>query len=179
VSYRPDVDSWDADEPFSKSSVQADDASELPGFRTPASVEDNGMVIITAPAAAASGDASPHCPCLGGLPYLECCGPFHRGAAAPTAERLMRSRYSAYAIGLADYLLDSWHPTTRPAAIELDDDVRWYRLDILARSGGGILDRDGTVEFEAHYRLNGTAGVQHELSRFLKEDGRWFYLDAA
>jgi SEC-C motif-containing protein len=137
------------------------------------------VVNTTSSAADASGDASLRCPCLSGLPYLECCGPFHHGAAAPTAERLMRSRYSAYAIGLPDYLLDSWHPTTRPDAIELDDDLRWFRLDILARSGGGILDREGTVEFEAHYRQNGTAGVQHELSRFLKQDGRWFYSDAA
>jgi SEC-C motif-containing protein len=151
----------------------------LRGIPPPAAVEENGVVITTASAAAAAGDASLRCPCLSGLPYLECCCPFHRGAAAPTAEALMRSRYSAYAIGLADYLLDSWHPTTRPNAIELNDDVRWYRLDILAMSGGGILDRDGTVEFEAHYRQNSTAGVQHELSRFLKEHGRWFYLDAA
>jgi SEC-C motif-containing protein len=91
----------------------------------------------------------------------------------------MRSRYSAYAIGLVDYLLDSWHPTSRPAELQLDQDIRWYRLDILDRSAGGLLDREGTVEFEAHYRQDGTAGVQHEISRFLKEGGRWFYLDAA
>jgi SEC-C motif-containing protein len=91
----------------------------------------------------------------------------------------MRSRYSAYAIGLVDYLLDTWHPTSRPAELQLDQDIRWYRLDILARSAGGLLDREGTVEFEAHYRQDGAAGVQHEISRFLKEGGRWFYLDAA
>jgi SEC-C motif domain protein len=136
------------------------------------------VITIDSPAGAA-GDASLRCPCLSGLPYVECCGPFHSGAAAPTAERLMRSRYSAYAVGLVDYLLDTWHPTSRPDALELDPGIRWYRLDILARSGGGILDRDGTVEFEAHYRQDGTAGVQHEVSRFLKEGGRWFYLDAA
>ncbi|MCU1582297.1 MAG: hypothetical protein JWO01_1685, partial [Microbacteriaceae bacterium] len=126
-----------------------------------------------------AGAASLRCPCLSGLPYVECCGPFHRGAAAPTAERLMRSRYSAYSTGLVDYLLDTWHPSSRPDELELDPGIRWYRLDILARSGGGILDRDGTVEFEAHYRLDGTAGVQHETSRFLKEGGRWLYVDAA
>jgi SEC-C motif-containing protein len=91
----------------------------------------------------------------------------------------MRSRYSAYSTGLVDYLLDTWHPSSRPDELELDPGIRWYRLDILARSGGGILDRDGTVEFEAHYRLDGTAGVQHETSRFLKEGGRWLYVDAA
>lgn len=137
------------------------------------------MVITPVSTAVASGHPPLRCPCSSGLRYLECCGPFHHGGAAPTAERLMRSRYSAYAIGLADYLVDSWHPRTRPAELELDEGIRWYRLDILARTGGGMLDREGTVEFEAHYRLDGAAGVQHEVSRFLKEDGRWFYLDAA
>jgi SEC-C motif-containing protein len=125
------------------------------------------------------GTDSVRCPCLSGETYDNCCGPFHRGeAAAPTAERLMRSRYSAFVVGDADYLLATWHPSTRPASLELDPGQRWFRLDILGRSGGGMLDTDGTVEFSARYRLDGISGEQREVSRFVREDRRWFYLDA-
>ncbi|WP_349904740.1 YchJ family protein [Parafrigoribacterium humi] len=120
------------------------------------------------------------CPCLSGLPYDECCGPLHRGEAhAPTAERLMRSRFSAFAIGDVAYLLETWHPRTRPPELELDPLLRWYRLDILAVSDGGILASSGTVEFRAYYRSPAGNGEQHELSRFVKERGRWFYVDPA
>jgi SEC-C motif-containing protein len=123
-------------------------------------------------------DGSPRCPCLSGLPYDECCEPLHLGTAtAPTAERLMRSRYSAFAIGDPAYLLETWHPSTRPETLELDPDQRWYRLDILARTRGGMLDSTGTVEFRASYRRDGVAGEQHEVSRFVREDRRWLYLD--
>ena len=90
----------------------------------------------------------------------------------------MRSRYSAYALGDANYLLRSWHPSTRPNAIEIDPETRWFRLDIIGSRGGGMLDTDGTVEFEAHYRHAGTADRQRENSRFRREGGEWFYLDA-
>jgi SEC-C motif-containing protein len=120
---------------------------------------------------------SARCPCLSGQTFGECCAPFHRGdAVAPTAERLMRSRYSAFAVGDRDYLLKTWHPYTRPRALDLDPDQHWYRL--LGRTDGGLLDRTGTVEFCAHYRLNGDAGRQRENSRFLREGARWLYLDA-
>ncbi|WP_382309573.1 YchJ family protein [Herbiconiux sp. UC225_62] len=126
------------------------------------------------------------CPCLSGEVYGECCAPFHRGEAhAPTAERLMRSRYSAFAVGDADYLLATWHPDTRPADLELDPGLRWFRLDILGRTGGRVLDSEGTVEFEARYRMrpttpdaSPTSGSQRENSRFRRVDGRWFYVDA-
>jgi SEC-C motif-containing protein len=118
------------------------------------------------------------CPCQRGPSYAECCEPLHHGSPAPTAERLMRSRYSAYALGLSDYLLGSWHSSTRPGAIELDPAVRWYRLDILGRTGGGLLDTTGTVEFRAFYRGPDGPGEQHELSSFIKNDGNWFYRDA-
>ena len=85
----------------------------------------------------------------------------------------MRSRYSAYATGNTAYLIETWHPTTRPSALELDE-TRWYRLDILATTMGGPLDREGTVEFEAFYR----GGSQRENSSFVKEQGRWFYVAA-
>ena len=87
----------------------------------------------------------------------------------------MRSRYSAFALGFAGYLLETWHPSTRPASMELDAGLRWYRLDILATTRGGPLDTTGTVEFEAFYR----GGSQRELSSFVRERGRWFYLSAA
>ena len=89
----------------------------------------------------------------------------------------MRSRYSAYATGETEYLLATWHPSTRPSALELEPGTRWYRLDILSRTRGGLLDTEGTVEFRASYRHDGEAGAQHELSRFVRENGSWFYLD--
>ena len=115
------------------------------------------------------------CPCLSGLPYAECCGRFHTGIAAPTAEALMRSRYSAFAIGDAAYLLATWHPSTRPDDLELDESIRWYRLDIIDRVGGGPLDVAGIVEFEAFYK-GSERGSQRERSSFVREDGRWFYV---
>lgn len=141
------------------------------------------------PAAAAAAPPSSalptdaRCPCLSGSSYGECCGPLHAGtASAPTAERLMRSRFSAFALGDAAYLLASWHPSTRPPSLELDEGLRWYRLDILGRSAGGPLDREGVVEFVAHHRprpgFPGTAGTQHETSRFVREEGHWYYVSA-
>lgn len=120
-----------------------------------------------------SGD---RCSCLSGSTYAECCGPFHAGEPPPTAERLMRSRYTAYARLLREYLLETWHPSTRPAVLELDAGVRWYRLDILSRTRGGLLDTEGTVEFVASFRHDGGAGQQHEVSRFVREAGRWLYV---
>lgn len=119
------------------------------------------------------------CPCLSGIPYDECCGPLHRGeAAARTAEELMRSRYSAYAVGDADYVRRTWHPSGRPRTLDLQDGTRWYRLDVLAVTGGGAADTHGTVEFRAYYRAAGGAGTLHEVSRFVRDGGAWVYLDA-
>jgi SEC-C motif-containing protein len=97
------------------------------------------------------------CPCLSGLVYADCCGPLHAGIAsggpyAPTAEALMRSRYSAFAVGDAAYLLATWHPSTRPGDLQLDDDVEWRRLDVVRTSAGGPFDDGGVVEFVAHHR---------------------------
>ncbi|WP_157156409.1 YchJ family protein [Diaminobutyricimonas sp. LJ205] len=117
------------------------------------------------------------CPCLSGNPYGECCGPLHAGAIAPTAEALMRSRYSAFAAGDTEYLLATWHPATRPATLALDPAERWYRLDIVRSERGGPFDTDGVVEFRAHHRTDAGAGVLHEVSRFVRESGRWFYVD--
>ncbi|MDR2321487.1 MAG: YchJ family protein [Microbacterium sp.] len=117
------------------------------------------------------------CPCGSGDVFGACCGPILAGRPAPTAERLMRSRYTAFAIGDTAYLRRSWHPSTRPASIELDPDVRWLRLDILAKSAGGPFDAEGIVEFEAIHRDASGRGVLHERSRFMREDGNWFYVD--
>jgi SEC-C motif-containing protein len=120
-----------------------------------------------------------NCPCLSGEQYGDCCGRFHRGEAeAPTAEQLMRSRYSAFVVLDAGYLLRTWHPDTRPAELDLEPTVQWRRLDIVSTSRGGPLDNEGTVGFAAHFRHDGERGVQHELSRFVREGRRWYYLDA-
>jgi SEC-C motif domain protein len=118
------------------------------------------------------------CPCGSAQPYAECCGPLHRGLrSAATAEVLMRSRYSAFAVGDAGYLLRTWHSRTRPPRLVLDPERVWKRLEVLATDGGGMFETTGTVEFRAHYRWHGQTGAQHERSSFLREDGAWVYLD--
>ncbi|WP_312030304.1 YchJ family metal-binding protein [Actinomycetospora sp. TBRC 11914] len=115
------------------------------------------------------------CPC-GSLESLDaCCGRYlgDDGAAPPTAEALMRSRYTAFVRGDVDHLLRTWHPDTRPAALEPDPGVRWTGLEVLDRVDGGLFDAEGVVEFRAHHR----DGVQHERSRFVREAGRWLYVD--
>jgi SEC-C motif-containing protein len=119
-----------------------------------------------------------NCVCLSGDQYAQCCGRFHSGAAeAATAEQLMRSRYSAFALLDADYLRRTWHPDTAPQDLNLDPGLQWRRLDILATAGGGPFDTAGTVEFQARYRQGAERGVLHELSRFARVDGRWYYVD--
>lgn len=120
------------------------------------------------------------CPC--GLPaaYADCCGALHSGrAAAVTAEQLMRSRYSAFAVGDAGYLLRSWHSSTRPEGLSLDRDVRWTGLEILGGTGGSAFHTEGTVEFRAHYRSGRASGTQHEDSSFVREGGAWVYVGEA
>jgi SEC-C motif-containing protein len=118
------------------------------------------------------------CPCGLGLPYGECCGPLHAGASrATTAEQLMRSRFSAFAVGDTAYLLATWDPRTRPAALDLDPGQRWTSLEIVDRADGSPFHTTGTVEFRAHYRHDGARGALHERSRFRREDGAWLYVD--
>lgn len=88
----------------------------------------------------------------------------------------MASRFSAFAVGDAGYLLATWHPSSRPAELVLDDDEHWWRLDVVETVGGGPFDTSGIVEFRAHHRSSAGRGVVHERSRFVREDGRWFYL---
>ncbi|WP_236789406.1 YchJ family protein [Amycolatopsis sp. GM8] len=117
------------------------------------------------------------CPCGTGETYGDCCGPLHRGErAAATAEQLMRSRFSAFAVGDTEYLLATWHRSTRPAGVDLDPAQRWTRLDVLATTGGSPFHETGTVEFRAHYRQDGKPGSMHENSAFTREGGRWLYV---
>jgi SEC-C motif-containing protein len=119
------------------------------------------------------------CPCGNPAGYTACCGPLHDGAAAPDAEALMRSRYSAYVLRREDYLLASWHAETRPLSLRLAAQhpaPTWLGLEI--RASHAIDDDHATVEFIARYRLGGgRAQRQHELSRFVREQGRWYYVD--
>ena len=124
-------------------------------------------------------DASTPCPCGTGDSYEACCARWYSGdqhLAAPTPEALMRSRYTAYTLGLVDYLLATWHASTRPAALEsVDPQVRWLGLEVRKTA---MTDADhGTVEFVARSKLAGRAHRLRETSRFVREDGRWYYVD--
>ncbi|MCE0733530.1 YchJ family protein [Halomonas sp. G15] len=114
------------------------------------------------------------CPCGSGRPLDECCGRFHAGQPAPTPEALMRSRYSAFALGRVDYLLATWHPDTRPAELSPDDATTWLRLEVRSSSAQGD---EGQVHFRATFREGRRFGVLEEASRFLRLAGAWYYLD--
>lgn len=117
------------------------------------------------------------CFCGSGQAYSDCCGCFiDDGENAPTPEHLMRSRYSAYYLGNEDYLLKTWHPSTRPASLNLDNNpVKWVGLEII--DAPEARDDNATVEFIARFKQNGRAGKLHENSRFLREMDRWYYID--
>jgi len=120
------------------------------------------------------------CPCGTGKKYLQCCKPFHDGAVAVSAEELMRSRYSAYVVKLDAYVLATWHAQTRPASLEPDEGepIKWLGLAVKRHEITSI--DSATVEFVARYRAGGGSAVRlHEISRFVREDGRWFYLDGS
>lgn len=115
------------------------------------------------------------CPCGGG-DYATCCGLWHNGALATDAKILMRSRYSAYALKLTDYLLATWHPETRPTTLDLaTDNEKWLGLQIKSYTPESA--DSAKVEFVARYKLAGRAYRLHEVSRFVRENGQWFYLD--
>ena len=136
------------------------------------------------------------CPCGLPAPYADCCGRYHTNdtdasVPAPTAEALMRSRYSAYVRQLGDYLLATWHASTRPASIDFVDAPKWLGLTVKQQSTKSLpadLQKNpdnatfddqsqATVEFIARYKIGGRAHRLHETSRFVLADGRWFYLD--
>lgn len=122
------------------------------------------------------------CPCGSGRDFEACCGPIIAGAEAPTAEALMRARYTAFSSGALDYL----HSTLAPEAREdysPEETEKWAResqwrgLEILSTEAGGEGDEIGVVEFIARYRVGGKDFAHHELSRFRREEGRWAYVD--
>jgi SEC-C motif-containing protein len=117
------------------------------------------------------------CPCGSGQAYPACCGRWHGGVAAPTAEALMRARYCAYVLGLEPYLLATWYASTRPETLGLADDsgTKWLGLEI--RHSAQLDEAHATVEFVARYRIAGRGHRLHEISRFRREDGCWYYVD--
>ena len=107
--------------------------------------------------------------------YDDCCQPHHVGAfAAPTAEALMRSRYTAFALRDAQYLRATWHRTTRPEPVDFAPGQHWLLLRVLATTTD---DDRATVEFVARSRIDGKIHELHETSRFVREDGCWLYVD--
>lgn len=119
------------------------------------------------------------CPCGSNKAFSQCCGPRISGEQpAETAEQLMRSRYSAYTRGDEAYLLQSWHPSTRPAQLDLAaGSPQWIGLKVVGHEAGQRDDDTGTVTFIARYKINGKAHRMQEKSRFQKEAGRWLYVD--
>ncbi len=117
------------------------------------------------------GRSARACPC-GSASYDGCCGRLHRGEAqARSPEELMRSRFSAYAVGDSDYVWRTWHPRTRPEQVNPDTRTRWIALEVLEATGD-------EVEFRAHFEGPEGRGDLHERSLFARRAGRWFYLEA-
>ncbi|MEH0167683.1 YchJ family protein [Roseateles microcysteis] len=122
------------------------------------------------------------CPCGHQRSYQDCCGALHQafaesgGLSAPDAETLMRSRYSAFVLNELAYLLATWHASRRPAALEPNEaGLRWLGLEVKKHLQQD--DNHATVEFVARSKLGGRAQRLHETSRFVREDGAWFYVD--
>ena len=115
------------------------------------------------------------------LAYAQCCGPWleadpQTGHCAPDVQALMRSRYSAFVLERAPYLLATWHPAHRPAGIEFEPGVRWLGLEVRRCEVQDATHAE--VEFVARQKPAGSAAVRlHERSRFVREDGRWLYLN--
>ena len=115
------------------------------------------------------------CPCGSADQYLSCCGRYLEGGEFPeTAEQLMRSRYCAYIHRRTDYLLATWHSSTRPLTLDLKgDSVTWLELKVIQAQNDAVT---GVVEFVARHKVNGKAHRLHEVSQFIKEHGRWVYV---
>ena len=115
------------------------------------------------------------CPCGSQKQCVDCCSIYHQGIAAPCAGLLMASRYSAYVLELGDYLLNTWHSSTRPKKLNFDKNLRWLGLEI--KNEKNIDHQNATVEFIAHYTIEGKNHRLHEISRFVFEGGYWHYVD--
>jgi SEC-C motif-containing protein len=113
------------------------------------------------------------------MAYEECCRLYHSGEKqAPTAEALMRSRFTAFAMKDQAYILETWDSTNRPSKVDFPKDaIKWNRLEVVEKKKGGDKDVKGIVEFKAYYLLDGDQYVVNEVSRFHKNQGRWYYLD--
>ena len=120
------------------------------------------------------------CPCGNGV-FKDCCGPCLAGEqTAPTAEKLMRSRYSAYVLNNVEYLLKTWHPASRPEEdFVLEEAIQWQGLEILDTAAGSETDDTGQVEFIARYLVENRPGQLREKSDFRREEGLWYYIDGA
>ena len=118
------------------------------------------------------------CPCGGGASLAACCGRYldhFDSTPAPDAERLMRSRYTAFVLGRADYLLATWHASRRPGSLDPDEGAKWLGLEV--RSHRATAEDRAEVEFVARWRVGGRAVRLHERSSFVREQGRWYYVD--
>jgi SEC-C motif-containing protein len=119
-----------------------------------------------------------HCPCGTNRPYSDCCGRYLDHNEIPaTAEALMRSRYTAYTLLREDYLLATWHTSTRPEKLGLAEDASSKWLCLQVKRHEQIDDTHAVIEFVARYKIGGRAHRLHEVSRFVREDGRWFYVE--
>lgn len=120
-----------------------------------------------------------NCPCQSNKPFNECCEPYHKGTATPTAEALMRSRYSAYVLHNTNYIYKSWSQSTRPSkkSLKQGEPMKWQSLKIINTEAGTALDVEGVVEFKASYLVDDNVEMLHEVSRFIRENSRWVYLD--
>lgn len=117
------------------------------------------------------------CPCGRPAALARCCGALHAGAPAADAEALMRSRYSAFVLDRRAYLLQTWHPSTRPASLPAPEPgLRWLGLQVRRHQATG--PDEAVVEFVARSKLGGRAHRLHECSRFVREGGRWTYVEA-
>lgn len=123
------------------------------------------------------------CPCGSHLEFADCCEPYIKAEkSAPTAEALMRSRYSAYTVEEVDYIVDTHHADSRDdvdreAALQWAKQAAWLGLEILETVDGGEKDEEGVVEFVANFSLQGKPQSHHERSNFKKVDGKWYYVD--
>jgi SEC-C motif-containing protein len=119
---------------------------------------------------------NPLCPCESSKQYNACCQPYHTGLSAPTAEALMRSRYSAFVLNLETYLLQTWHPETRPTTLNLANDPPTKWLGLQVKQATNTSETTATVEFIARYKVSGKAEKLHEISQFVRIEASWYYL---
>ena len=124
------------------------------------------------------------CPCGSGQEYAACCEPLIVGGQpAQTAEALLRSRYTAYVKKIVDYIVDTTHPEqqepdSRKTVEKWSRNTEWHNLEIVSCDAGGSEDEEGEVEFKADYTEKGKGRKHHELAKFKKKDGRWYFFDA-